>query len=122
MSFDRRHPVVSYLVLAFVIVWVTWIPVLIFGAPPRPFSAVGAILGLAFPAFLVTAARDGRAGVRDLLRRTLRWRVGIGWYVLAMLAIPVGALLPPCFSARRRSDDCCRTGLCCSPNSSRSCC
>ncbi|HEX6758624.1 MAG TPA: hypothetical protein VF086_09480 [Propionibacteriaceae bacterium] len=38
----------------------------------------------------ITAATDGRAGVRDLLRRTLRWRVGIGWY---MLAIPVGALL-----------------------------
>jgi uncharacterized protein len=93
MSFVRRHPVVSYLVLAFVIFWVSWMPVLIFGAPPRPFSAVGAILGLALPAFLVTAATDGRAGVRDLLRRTLRWRVGIGWYVLAMLAIPVGALI-----------------------------
>jgi uncharacterized protein len=50
-------------------------------------------LGLALPAFLITAATDGRAGVRDLLRRTSRWRVGIGWYLLAMLAIPVGALL-----------------------------
>jgi membrane protease YdiL (CAAX protease family) len=48
---------------------------------------------LALPAFLITAATDGRAGVRDLLRRTSRWRVGIGWYLLAMLAIPVGALL-----------------------------
>src|SRR5688572_25266987 len=120
MLFVRRHPVVSYLVLAFVIFWVTWMPVPIFGAPPRPLSAVGAILGLALPAFLVTAATDGRAGVRDLLRRTLRWRVGIGWYVFAMLAIPVGALLlAPCFSAWRRSNDCRRTGLCCSPNSSR---
>jgi hypothetical protein len=62
MSFVRRHPVVSYLVLAFVIFWVSWMPVLIFGAPPRPFSAVGAILGLALPAFFVTAATDGRAG------------------------------------------------------------
>ena len=59
----------------------------------RPFSAVGAIFGLALPAFLVTAATNGRAGVRDLLRRTLRWRVGVGWYLLAILAIPVGALL-----------------------------
>src|SRR5215218_4343964 len=59
----------------------------------RPFSAVGAIFGLALPAFLVTAATNGRAGVRDLLRRTLRWRVGVGWYLLAILAIPVGTLL-----------------------------
>jgi uncharacterized protein len=88
MSFVRRHPVVSYLVLAFVIFWASWMPVLIFDAPPRPFSAVAAILGLALPAFLMTAATDGRAGVCDLLRRTLRWRVSIGWYVLAMLAIP----------------------------------
>jgi uncharacterized protein len=72
MSFVRRHPVVSYLVLASAIFWASWMPVLIFDAPPRPFSAVGAILGLALPAFLMTAATDGRAGVRDLLRRTLR--------------------------------------------------
>jgi membrane protease YdiL (CAAX protease family) len=93
MSFVGRHPVLSYLVLAFAIFWVSWLPVLLLGAPPRPFSAVGAILGLALPAFLVTAATDGRAGVPDLLRRTLRWRVGVGWYLLAILAIPVGALL-----------------------------
>ena len=93
MSFVRRHSVVSYLVMALAIFWASWMPVLLLGAPPRPFSAIGVVLGLAMPAFLVTAATDGRAGVRDLLRRTLRWRVGIGWYLLAMLAIPVGALL-----------------------------
>ena len=93
MSFVGRHPGLSYLVLAFAIFWVSWLPVLLLDAPPRPFSAVGAILGLALPAFLVTAATDGRAGVRDLLRRTLRWRVGVGWYLLAIFAIPVGALL-----------------------------
>jgi uncharacterized protein len=93
MSFLGRHPVLSYLVLAFAIFWVSWLPVLLLGAPPRPLSAIGAILGLALPAFLVTAATDGRAGVRDLLRRTLRWRVGVGRYLVAILAIPVGALL-----------------------------
>jgi membrane protease YdiL (CAAX protease family) len=93
VSFVGRHPVGTYLVLAFAIFWASWMPVLFFGAPPRPFSATGAILGLALPAVLVTAATDGRAGVRDLLRRMLRWRVGIGWYLLATLAIPVGALL-----------------------------
>jgi hypothetical protein len=34
-------------------------PVLIFGAPQRPFSAVGAIFGLAVPAFLMMCARAG---------------------------------------------------------------
>ncbi|HJV12677.1 MAG TPA: type II CAAX endopeptidase family protein [Propionibacteriaceae bacterium] len=92
-SFVSRHPVMSYLLLAFAIFWASWMPVLLVGAPPRPFSALGAILGLALPAFLVTAATDGRTGVRDVLRRTLRWRLGIGWYLLALLAIPIVALL-----------------------------
>jgi hypothetical protein len=92
-SFVVRHPVASYLISAYAIFWACWMPVLLLGAPPRLLSALGAIAGLALPAFLVTAATDGRAGVRDLLRRTVRWRVGVGWYLLAMLAIPLGALL-----------------------------
>ena len=92
-SFIDRRPVVSFLVAAYVVFWASWMPVLFLGAPPRLFSAVGAILGLALPAFVVTAATEGRAGVRDLLRRVLRWRIGVGWYLLAALAIPVGALL-----------------------------
>jgi len=100
-SFIRRHPVATYLVAAYVIFWASWAPVLFQGAPPRLFSAIGAVLGLALPAFVVTAATDGRAGVRDLVRRTLRWRVGFGWYLLAALAIPVGALLlAPSFLGR----------------------
>jgi len=92
-SFVGRHPVGSFLVAAYAIFWASWLPVLFLGAPPRVFSALGAILGLALPAFLVTAAADGTPGVRDLVGRALRWRVGIGWYLAALLAIPVGALL-----------------------------
>jgi membrane protease YdiL (CAAX protease family) len=92
-SFVGRHPVASFLGAAYAIFWANWMPVLFLGAPPRLFSALGAIVGLTLPAFLVTAATDGKAGVRDLLRRALRWKVGPSWYLLAALAIPVGALL-----------------------------
>jgi membrane protease YdiL (CAAX protease family) len=51
------------------------------------------IFGLLLPAFLATAATSGKAGVRDLLRRCLRWRVGILWYLLALLGLLVGMLL-----------------------------
>ena len=100
-SFISRHPVATFLVAAYAIFWASWAPVLFLGAPPRLFSALGAVLGLALPAFLVTAATNGKAGVRDLVRRTLRWRVGIGSYLLAALAIPVVALsLAPIFVGR----------------------
>src|SRR3712207_3241816 len=47
-------------------------------------SSLAMVLGLALPAFLVTAAMSGKAGVRDLLSRSLRWRV-----VLAVQAMVI---------------------------------
>lgn len=105
-SYVGRRPVASFLVLTFVLLWLSSVPVLFFGwPPPPPTTAVGhlvaGILGacsLALPAFVVTAVADGRDGVRDLLRRTFRWRVAIRWYLFAAFAIPVGALvLAPVF-------------------------
>jgi membrane protease YdiL (CAAX protease family) len=88
-----RHAVGSFLVAAYALFWLSWLPVLFLGANPRLWSSIGVVLGLALPAYLVTAATEGRAGVHDLLRRTVRWRVGVGWYLLAGLAVPLGALL-----------------------------
>jgi uncharacterized protein len=50
-------------------------------------------LGAGFAAFLVTAALSGRAGVADLTRRSVRWRVPVRWYLIALLSVPVGATL-----------------------------
>ena len=51
------------------------------------------VLAQLVPSLVVTAAPDGRAGVRDLVRRTFRWCVHLGWYAVAFLALPVAALL-----------------------------
>ena len=50
-------------------------------------------LGVGLAAFLVTAALSGRAGVADLRRRSLRWRVQVRWYLIALLSVPIGATL-----------------------------
>jgi hypothetical protein len=47
-------------------------------------------------AFLVTAALSGRAGVADLTRRSVRWRVPVRWYLVALFTVPVGATLITC--------------------------
>jgi len=39
----------------------------------------------------------GRAGVPDLARRSLRWRVGVRWYLIALLGVPIASVL--CASA-----------------------
>jgi membrane protease YdiL (CAAX protease family) len=56
-----------------------------------PLHGVFMSLGAGFAAFLVTAALSGRAGVVDLTQRSVRWRVPLRWYLIALLSVPVGA-------------------------------
>src|SRR3712207_50200 len=98
-----HHPVTAFLVMAFAFGWGGMLPLLLsesgpFGVLPielpyQPFPAILSIFGLALPAFLVTAATDGKEGVRHLLRRIFRWRVGVQWYLLALFGLLVVSLL-----------------------------
>lgn len=51
-------------------------------------------LGPTLAAFLMTAVTQGRAGILQLLRRYVLWRVGISWYLLVLLGVPTLLLLP----------------------------
>ena len=82
--------------------WTSLIPILLseddFGVLPieLPLTIVqtlATLVGLALPVFLVTAATGGKEGVRDLLRRLLRWRVGVHWYLIALFGLLVAMLL-----------------------------
>jgi len=97
-----RHPATAFLVMAFGFGWTSLIPILLsesgFGVVPieLPLTVVqtlATLLGLALPAFLVTAATGGKEGVKDLLGRLLRWRVGIRWYLAAVFGLFVAVLL-----------------------------
>jgi membrane protease YdiL (CAAX protease family) len=89
-----RHPVVAFLIMVYAIGWSTLIAAAgYFGLPMLLASSLAMVLGLALPTFLVTAAMSGKAGVRDLLGRCLRWRVGIGWYLLAVPGLLLATLL-----------------------------
>jgi CAAX protease family protein len=50
-------------------------------------TSLASILGVTLPAFLVTVLTRGGAGVRDLLGRCLRWRVGLVWYLAALFGL-----------------------------------
>ena len=101
-----RHPVASFLVMLYAITWTVFLPVVLQArgllALPIDLSeglafnavlAIASILGIALPALLVTAATSGKAGVRDLLSRCLRWRVGVRWYLIALLGFLAAMLL-----------------------------
>jgi membrane protease YdiL (CAAX protease family) len=56
-------------------------------------GVLGGVLGVGVGAFLVTGALTGRAGVSDLARRSVRWRVPVRWYLVALFTVPVVATL-----------------------------
>src|SRR5215207_11283483 len=92
-SLVARHPVVAFLIMVYAFGWATLISADYVGLPFLLVSSLGVVFGLALPAYLVTAATSGKAGVRDLLGRSLKWRVGVGWYLLAFLGLPFATLL-----------------------------
>ena len=58
--------------------------------PPDELAGLLLALGALLPAALyVTWAVEGRAGVRRLLSRMVRWRVGVGWWLVVLLGLPV---------------------------------
>jgi uncharacterized protein len=92
-----RHPVVAFMAIGLGVGCLVGLipPVahakISFGLPLQ--GLVSSVLGVGLAAFLVTYAQSGRAGVADLARRSVRWRVPVGWYLLALLTVPVAATL-----------------------------
>ena len=88
-----RHPVVAFLVMGYTLAWTIQLAAFQLGLSLRLLSALSMIFGLALSAFVVTAATGGKTGMQNLLGRCFRWRVGIRWYLLALLGLLVGTLL-----------------------------
>jgi uncharacterized protein len=92
-SVVRRHPVISFVVLTYAITWTLWAPLVVFrGQIPGPLAFVLIVLGSNVPSvlgILFVALLRGRSGVRVLLGRLLRARIGLRWYLAAVaLAVP----------------------------------
>jgi membrane protease YdiL (CAAX protease family) len=83
----RRFPLVACFVLAYALTW--WVyPLLRFS----PLLGLFGLFGPALAAIIVTGITDGRAGVKALLGRTVRWRVPLRWYLVA-LGVPAALAL-----------------------------
>jgi membrane protease YdiL (CAAX protease family) len=100
-SFIKRHSVLSYYVLTFAVSWSAILWVIISSGIPAtkeemqavlPVAIVAMLLGPAGAGLLMIALADGRAGFRDLGARLGKWRVGLGWYLIAALLIPLSLM------------------------------
>ena len=80
MSLVRRYPLTAFFVLACALSWWPWILYSV-GLLPNPIVGFGPFLA----ALVVLAVTEGKSGVMGLLRRMVRWRVGLQWYAVALL-------------------------------------
>jgi CAAX protease family protein len=83
LALVRRHPLVTFFVLAYALSWWAWI-LYALDLFPNPIASFGPFLA----ALVVLALTEGKAGIGRLFRRMIRWRVAPGWYAVALL-LPV---------------------------------
>jgi uncharacterized protein len=122
LAFIKRHSVAAYFALAFAIAWsaVFFVvaPTGIPGSAPGyverlPVAYLLMLLGPAVAGLALTGLVDGKTGLRDLVGRMRRWRLG-GWYaavlltpavllVLGLLGLASPRFVPGLFSAADRT-------------------
>ncbi len=98
----RRHGVLTYLALVIGISWGTFLIVVgPIGIPgtgdeiERMMPPVYTVMmaSVCIPGILLAGLIGGKAGLRDMGSRLLKWRVGAHWYAVAFLTTPVLATI-----------------------------
>ncbi len=84
LSVVKRHPIIAFFVLTFVLSWWT-IPLYVIGLSPSPLFP-----GPLLAALIVIPITQGFSGLRELGSRMIRWRVRWYWYAVA-LGLPLTA-------------------------------
>jgi uncharacterized protein len=104
-----RHPLIAFFVIVFAGEWIAFLPLVLaqnglglfpYTIPeigPYPpsywFTVLASIAGPTLASFTVTTIITGKAGVRQLLRRYVLWRVGLCWYLLVLVGVPLFQLV-----------------------------
>lgn len=80
----RRHPLATFVTLAFALSWLAWLPLVVSDATVRPGRLPTHFVGLAGPAVAAVVVAAGTGNLSALTRRILRWRVSPWWYALVL--------------------------------------
>jgi uncharacterized protein len=98
----QAHPLTAYFILAFAGTWLVFSPAVFargLGWFSMPDVLAFALLMLATftgpmtAALLVTGAVEGKTGIKAFLRRIIRFRVGVQWYLIVILGYPLVLLI-----------------------------
>ncbi len=83
-----KSPVFHFFTLTFGLSWLLWSP-LYFLPEASEFWALPGAWGPTLAALILTWRSSGKAGVRTLLRKVLKGRVSVGYYVFAIVGMVV---------------------------------
>ncbi|MBW4465724.1 MAG: CPBP family intramembrane metalloprotease [Pegethrix bostrychoides GSE-TBD4-15B] len=88
----KKHPIIWFYILAFGISWLGMISAALgshriapFDSPYIQLLSIFYAVGPALAAVIVARTADGKTGVQNLLKGLTRWRVGLVWYIVAVL-------------------------------------
>jgi uncharacterized protein len=88
----KKHPVIWFYILAFGISWLGMISAALGSRAIAPFDSpyvqilsIFYAIGPALAAVIVSQVVDGKTGVQALNQGLIQWRVGLVWYVVAVL-------------------------------------
>ena len=100
-----RHSLISFFVMAYAFSWIVWSPWVLSeeGVGLLPFrlgdgtsgllNAFAILAGPTLSALIMTGITEGKAGIRRLLGRIVLWRVGLRWYLFALIGLPLAMVL-----------------------------
>jgi membrane protease YdiL (CAAX protease family) len=80
----RDRPRVAFFILTFAIAWGIWLPVGFLAPKYLLLAIIPGAWAPSLAAIVLTAASDGGTGVRRYLGGLLRWRVGLGWWLVVL--------------------------------------
>jgi len=88
----KDNPIPAFFALTFLIAWSIWLPLGILAPGNILFTLPGA-WAPTISALILIGLSEGRNGIRQFLKRVLRWRVGFQWYLIVLFGVAVIAYL-----------------------------
>ena len=92
-NFAVKKPVLAFLAIVLPLSWISLFTLSYYGLPNEPGLLIMTYGGLLGMSILITYWLHGRNGVKQLLQGVIHWRVAPGYYVIALLAVPLLTLL-----------------------------
>src|SRR6185369_6411649 len=104
LNWIKRNSLISYFIIAYAVSWSFEIPLAlsyqgIISVQIPMWLHYFVALGPISAALIMTYLTEGNSGIRNLVARVFKWRVGVRYYAFAIL-VPIGLFAIACILSR----------------------